>query len=164
MGASGGSNGTHDDSHSPRSTPSSSADLHGHQSPGLSVKTEQVKHEGNLPSGHEAARAQLGGMFDASTEAAMQMAAATANVDPFGGITRGNPLYAGVSILDFYVSEPFLNLTLMQHKRFFSTTLLQQPQCTPIRCRTSSRTTRPVTTTQQLFTNKRISFSCNTYS
>jgi hypothetical protein len=25
------------------------------------------------------------------------MAAATANVDPFGGITRGNPLYAGVS-------------------------------------------------------------------
>jgi hypothetical protein len=93
MGTSGGSSGTHDDSHSPRSTPSSSADLHGHQSPGLSVKTEQVKHEGAGQSGHETTRTQLSGMFDANTETAMQMAVANANVDAF----RGNPLYAGVS-------------------------------------------------------------------
>jgi hypothetical protein len=99
IGASGGSSGTHDDSHSPRSTPSSSADLHlGGQSPG-GLKSDHIKHESGASNGHDlSARAQLNGMFDASTEAAMQMAAATANVDPFGGIGRGNPLYAGVGL------------------------------------------------------------------
>lgn len=117
LGASGGSNGTHDDSHSPRSTPSSSADLHGHQSPGLSVKTEQIKHEAGGPS--ETTRAQLNGMFDASTEAAMQqMAAATANVDPFG-VTRGNPLYAGVRSIT-------LNICNMTKLRIFILLVLVQ--------------------------------------
>ncbi|KAI6189390.1 Scarecrow [Aphelenchoides bicaudatus] len=111
IGASGGGSNGHDDSHSSPSTPSSSADLHGHQSPGLSVKADQGKHEGSGQSGHEAARAQLNGMFDASTEAAMQMAAATANVDPFGGIARG-PLYAGynpAAAATMYAANPMSN-------------------------------------------------------
>jgi hypothetical protein len=98
IGACGGSSGTHDDSHSPRSTPSSSGDLHlNGQSPNV-VKSEHGKHESNGQSGHDvSARAQFGGMLDVSAEAAMQMAAA-ANVDPF----RNNPLYAGVSILSSF--------------------------------------------------------------
>lgn len=92
LGAGGGSNGTNDDFHSPRSTPSSSADLHlSGQSPGLNAK-DHVKNEGSQTS-HDPPR-QIG-VFDTSAEAAMQMAV-SANVDPFG-VGRANSIYAGVS-------------------------------------------------------------------